>query len=425
MPDVEQPDAAERATVQRRTLAVLMGAILPAGAAMSAGYSSAAVLGEDITGSAWLGGMAAASMTTGAALSAVPLARLMAARGRRPGLVVGYLIACAGSVLAAVAALLGWYPLLILGILGIGTGNASNLAARYAAADLADDDGRAKAIGSLVWASTFGTVLGPAIGLGPAPRAADLIGLPPLVGPYLLCIVLFSGAALFIWQRLVPDPLVFAGGVGLPTEVRQSLRTSVRMLAGSSSGRLAVLGMVAGHVVMVGVMTMTPLHMRDGNQDLQIVGFVISLHVIGMYAFSPVVGWFADRLGSRPVLATGGVLLFIGAELAAHTQAEHSLGVYVGLFLIGLGWSCGIIAGSALLTGSFPPESRVQVQGLADLVMTASGAVAGLSSGFVVTWAGFQFLGHWSGVLGLAPTVVVLLLGLARLRGEPLGQEHL
>jgi predicted MFS family arabinose efflux permease len=349
----------------------------------------------------------------------------MAARGRRPGLVVGYLIACAGSVLAAVAVLLGWYPLLILGILGIGTGNASNLAARYAAADLADDDGRAKAIGSLVWASTFGTVLGPAIGLGPAPRAADLIGLPPLVGPYLLCIVLFSGAALFIWQRLVPDPLAFAGGVGLPTEARQSLRTSVRMLAGSSSGRLAVLGMVAGHVVMVGVMTMTPLHMRDGNQDLQIVGFVISLHVIGMYAFSPVVGWFADRLGSRPVLATGGVLLFIGAELAAHTQAEHSLGIYVGLFLIGLGWSCGIIAGSALLTGSFPPESRVQVQGLADLVMTASGAVAGLSAGFVVTWAGFQFLGHWSGVLGLAPTVVVLLLGLARLRGEPLDQEHL
>jgi len=298
-----------------------MVAILPAGAAMSAGYSSAAVLGEDITGSAWLGGMAAASMTTGAALSAVPLARLMAARGRRPGLVVGYLIACAGSVLAAVAALLGWYPLLILGILGIGTGNASNLAARYAAADLADDDGRAKAIGSLVWASTFGTVLGPAIGLGPAPRAADLIGLPPLVGPYLLCIVLFSGAALFIWQRLVPDPLVFAGGVGLPTEVRQSLRTSVRMLAGSSSGRLAVLGMVAGHVVMVGVMTMTPLHMRDGNQDLQIVGFVISLHVIGMYAFSPVVGWFADRDLRRALPDRTGVELWNHRRIgAAHRE---------------------------------------------------------------------------------------------------------
>lgn len=402
-----------------------MIAILPAGAAMSAGYSSAAVLGEDITGSAWLGGMAAAAMTTGAALSAVPLARLMAALGRRPGLAVGYLIACAGSGAAAVAALLGWYPMLILGILGIGTGNASNLAARYAAADLADDDGRAKAIGSLVWASTFGTVLGPAIGLGPAPRAADLVGLPPLVGPYLLCIVLFSGAALLIWQRLVPDPLALAGGVGLPVESRPSLRASVRMLAGSSPGRLAVLGMVAGHVVMVGIMTMTPLHMRDGNHDLQIIGFVISFHVIGMYAFSPVVGWFADRLGSRPILATGGVVLFIGAELASRTQAEHSLGIYVGLFLIGLGWSCGIIAGSTLLTGSFPPESRVQVQGLADLMMTASGAVAGLISGIIVTWVGFRPLGHWSGVLGLAPTAAVLLLGLKRLRGEPLGQEHL
>ena len=109
-------------------------------------------------------------------------------------------------------------------------------------------------------------------------------------------------------------------------------------------------------------------------------------------------------------------MLFIGAELTSHTDPEHSIGIYAGLFLIGLGWSCGIVAGSALLTGSFPPESRVQVQGLADLVMTASGAAAGLASGLVVTWAGFGSLSHWSGVLGLAPTVAVLLLSLDRSR---------
>tara|TARA_Y100000031_G_scaffold56618_3_gene64301 strand:- start:63 stop:1340 length:1278 start_codon:yes stop_codon:yes gene_type:complete len=416
MSGMEQPSGSERATVQRRTLVALVVAILPAGAAMSAGYSSAAVLGEDISGSAWLGGMAAAAMTTGAALSAVPLARLMAVRGRRPGLAVGYLVACTGSGAAAVAALLGWYPLLVLGILGIGTGNATNLAARYAAADLADDDSRGKAIGGLVWASTFGTVLGPAIGLGPAPRAADLVGLPPLVGPYLLCVVLFGGAALLIWRHLIPDPLILARGVGAPGESPPNLRASTRLLACSPHGRLAVIGMVAGHIVMVGVMTMTPLHMRDGNHDLQVIGLVISLHVIGMYAFSPVVGWFADHLGSRPVLAGGGVMLFIGAELTSHTDPEHSIGIYAGLFLIGLGWSCGIVAGSALLTGSFPPESRVQVQGLADLVMTASGATAGLASGLIVTWAGFRSLSHWSGVLGLAPTVAVLLLSLDRSR---------
>ncbi len=402
--------------MQRRTLGVLMIAILPAGAAMSAGYSSAAVLGEDITGSAWQGGMAAVAMTTGAALAAVPLARLMAARGRRPGITVGYLIAGAGAALAAVSALVEWYPLLVLGILGIGTGNATNLAARYAAADLTDSDGRAKAIGGLVWASTFGTVLGPTLGLGPAQWAADVSGLPPLFGPYLLCLVLFGGAALIIWRYLVPDPLVLAGGVGLSVESRPNFLASIRLLAASSSGRIAVLGMVAGHVVMVGVMTMTPLHMKDGDHDLQIIGFVISLHIIGMYAFSPVAGWLSDRLGSRQVLAIGGLLLCVGAEFSSRTEPHHSIGIYTGLFLIGLGWSCGIIAGSAMLTDSFPAETRVQMQGLADLVMTASGALAGVVSGVVVTWVGFRALGHWSGVLGLAPTVAVLLLSLDRSR---------
>lgn len=391
-----------------------MTTILPAGAAMSAGYSAAAVLGEDITGSAWLGGMAAAAMTTGAAISAVPLARLMAAHGRRPGLAVGYLIACAGAACAAASAFVEWYPLLLLGILGIGTGNATNLAARFAAADLSEEHGRAKAIGGLVWASTFGTVLGPTIGLGPAQGFAGLIGLPPLAGPYLLCIVLFSGSALLIWRHLVPDPLVLAGGVGLPSSSRPSFRNSVRLLAGSPPGRLAVLSMVAGHVVMVGVMTMTPLHIRDGNHELQVIGFVISLHVVGMYAFSPVVGWLADRFGTRLVLATGGLLLFAGAEMASRTDAEHTGGLFFGLFLIGLGWSCGMVAGSALLTDSFPFGSRVQVQGLADLVMTASGAIAGLSSGIIVAWAGFRSLGHWSGMLGLAPTVAVLALTVHR-----------
>jgi MFS family permease len=167
--------------------------------------------------------------------------------------------------------------------------------------------------------------------------------------------------------------------------------------------------MVSGHVVMVAIMTMTPLHLRHGGHHLEVVGFVISLHIIGMYAFSPVVGRLADRLGERPVLVAGSVLLLGGALWTASTGEGGVLGVYLGLFLIGLGWSCGIVAGSSLLVGAFPPARRVQVQGLADLAMTAAGAAAGLASGFVVAWTDYGVLARWSGVLGLSATAVVII----------------
>ena len=87
----------ERAVVQRRTLRTLMGGIVPGGAAMSGAYSSAAILGEELSGSEALGGVAASCMTMGAALTAIPLARFMTARGRRPGIAGGYGVAMAGS----------------------------------------------------------------------------------------------------------------------------------------------------------------------------------------------------------------------------------------------------------------------------------------------------------------------------------------
>ncbi len=163
--------------------------------------------------------------------------------------------------------------------------------------------------------------------------------------------------------------------------------------------------MMLGQAVMVGVMTMTPLHMKDGDHELRIIGFVISVHILGMYALSPVVGWLVDRVGTHIMIATGGVLLFTGAEMASHTDPEDSAGVFVGLFLIGVGWSCGLIAGSSLLTNSFDVNTRVAVQGAADLLMVGAGASAGLVSGAAVEWSSFHALSHWAGVAALAMVV--------------------
>ncbi|MBD35420.1 MAG: MFS transporter [Actinobacteria bacterium] len=403
----------EREIAQKRTIRTLMAGLVPAGAAMSGAYSAAAVLGEELSGSETLGGLAAACMTTGSALATLPLARLMMKHGRRPGLTVGYFLASIGSLFAMFAALSKLYFLLPIGILGVGIGNAANLAARYAAADLASPDRKARAIGTLVWASTFGSVLGPTIGFGPAKSFGMLIGLPELAGPYVVSCLLFIVAGFVIHKNLHPDPLLISGE---SSNLKQDkgLKEAFKLLFTSSAGQLSVLSMVSGHVVMVGVMTMTPLHMKDGSHELEIIGFVISLHIVGMYAVAPVIGWIVDRIGSGPVLIIGGSLLFLGSELAAHTDKNDSLGVFVGLFLIGVGWSCGLVASSALLTKTFEGPEKVRVQGLADLIMTASGGLAGIGSGLLVAGTDYQTMSHNAAFVGLVPIAGYIFFEISR-----------
>lgn len=423
----------DHAVVQRRTLRLLVLAVVPAGIGVTGSFSSAALLGEDLTGAAALGTLAASCVTTGGALSTVPLAQRMARAGRRAGLVRGWSVGAAGSALAAAAAITGLYPLLLLGSLGVGVGQAAGLAARFAAADLADDDGRARAIGLLVWASSLGAVFGPTVGLGAVGRAAEAAGLPALAGPNLLSAVVFVGAAGLVHRWLRPDPLEVLGALrpaaprtGALVALKERIGEAagpVRAIAASPTARLAAGGMVVGQAVMTGVMTATPLHMRSGAHELQVVGFVISVHIIGMYVFAPVVGWAVDRIGPRAVLALGGVALFVGGEMASHTRAEDSMGVFVGLFLIGIGWSCGLVAGSTMLTAAFPPLERVGVQGAADLLVSGAGALASLSAGVIYQLSSYANLSHLAGLLALTITVAALasILTGARRRSAPTG----
>ena len=375
-----------------------MAAVIPTTAAMASSFSAAAVLGKEITGSETLAGLAVASMQVGSVITTVPLARRMARLGRRRGMVAGWSIGAVGAVLAFVAAVADFYPLLVVGILGVGAGNSTNFAARFAAADLAPEGRRARAIGMLVWAATFGAALGPTIALGPSAALSRFIGLPDLAGPYLLGALLFVIGLMVTHVYLRPDPLEVLGTVGTVTVRPASPLEVGRRIATVPAARLAVIAMLTGQAVMVGVMTMTPLHMDNGDQRLVVIGWVISIHVIGMYAFSPIVGWLVDRIGPHLIIGIGGVTLCIGAETAAHTSAQDSLGLFAGLLLIGLGWSFGLIAGSTMLTGAFPVAQRVEVQGGADFLMTTGGAVAGLSAGAAVEAVGFNLLSHWAGL---------------------------
>ena len=442
--DIEALPVADRARLQRRFQRVLLVSVIPSVAAMTASFASVAVLAEEMTGNKTLAGLAAGGLSVGTMIATLPLARRMAELGRRRGLVAGWSVGAAGAAMVFAAAVAGFYPLLVVGIVAVGAGNSTNLAARYAAADLALPERRARAIGMLVWGATFGAVLGPSVALGPAGAAAEAMGLPELAGPFLLAAILFAAGltATHLWLR--PDPLEVLGTIGpagagrtraataragqtqaatadtdeagrtqaATADTARAGRTPVIAVLGRIATRpapaLAALAMLTGHTVMVGIMTMTPLHMKDGAHQLQVIGFVISLHILGMYAFSPAVGWLVDRLGPYPMIASGGVALFAGAEMASRTDAADTLGVFAGLFLIGLGWSFGLIAGSSLLTNSFPAAQRVEVQGAADFLMAAGGAVAGLSAGAVFGWVGFRSLSHWA---GLGSLILVVAAG--------------
>ena len=432
------PTTANTQAVQRQTLIVLMLSVVPAGMGMAGGFSATSLAAKDIIQNDAWATFAATMISIGGALAAVPLARHMATHGRRPGLLIGWTVAGIGSLVAFVSVLTNIFPLLAAGALAIGVGNGTNLTARYAAADLALPERRATTIGILVWASSIGSVLGPTVALGPTGWFAEQISLPQLAGPYLMGAAVFAVAGFVVHTQLRPDPLVLATSLsattppGSPlltrrqdpttqpnTQTQPNAQTQAKLFDGfrdisrRPSAVVAVVAMAVGQAVMVAIMTVTPLHMGDHNHQTQIIGLVISVHIVGMFCLAPLVGWFVDRLPNSIMVASAGVILFIGAELASQTNPDDSQGMFVGLFLIGLGWSFAMIAGSALLTGAFLAHERANVQGAADFTMVGSGAVAGLASGVIVEQSNFGSLSHWAGVAALS-LVATALYSLAK-----------
>jgi len=168
--------------------------------------------------------------------------------------------------------------------------------------------------------------------------------------------------------------------------------------------------LATGQVVMMLIMTMTPLHLAEHGHGLGTVGIVLSAHVFGMFALSPVSGRLTDRFGSPPVIGAGLGTLLIAALLAAVSPPESSLLLIVALFLLGYGWNLGFVAGSAMLTRGLGLGERTRVQGLADGLVWTSAAGAGLASGFVLAWTSYATLGLVAAAL-LLPAAAILFMG--------------
>ena len=400
----------DRERIQRRTIVVLIASQAAGGFGLVATYIVSALLAQDITGSATLGTVAASCLSIGSASVAVPMSRLMNRYGRRSGLRFGYLVGAGGATAAVLGAILLNYPLLCLGVFGAGAGNAANLATRYAASDLAPEHRRASTIAMIVWATTFGSAAGSAVS-GFASEVGVWFGLPDKTGSYAFAGLMFLVAAAIVELFLRPDPMRVAeelassarlGADAAPAQQAPSTREAVSLIWHKPEARLAVLAMVVSQLTMVGVMALTPLHMDAGGQTQNVIGLMMAFHILGMYLFSPVVGHLTDRIGSYPMLYLAGGLCTWGAWWAAVTPPEGVLGVFMGNFLVGLGWCFGVVAGSNLMVALFPLHQRVAVQGVGDFAMLGSGAAAGLSSGALYTIFQYSGVNYANAAFGLA-----------------------
>ena len=400
-------DAADVRTLQRKSVGVLGGSQILGGVAVAGSLPAGALIAESISGSEAAAGLAQTFGVVGAALLALPLARVALSRGRRAALAGGYFLGSLGSVIVIVGAVYRSLAIVYAGCLFVGVASAAGLQARYAATDLASANRRARSLSIVVWGATVGAVAGPNL-LDISGRWAQSLGLPPLAGPYLVAAVVCGVTVGLLLVFLRPDPyresLRLRGDVD-PGVSRPRIRDGIEHLKNRPRAVLGIGAVAIGHVAMVMVMVMTPVHMAHVDVSLQLIGLVISVHVAGMYALSPLVGMAVDRFGRLTVIGAGVVILLTACVVSGLAPADDVVILGIGLFLLGLGWSCTLIAGSTLVTDEVDPPERPAVQGLSDLTMNVAGALGGVVAGVVVWLANYQVLTAFAAIPVMALAV--------------------
>lgn len=448
--DTAEPAAPAPADVPhaRRNLVVLVFSNLLAGVGVASGAAVGALLAESLGGTS-MAGLAQAVGVLAAAVASIPLATLAQVRGRRWALSLGYALSTVGALLIVTAAVVGQLVVLLVGLTLYGVANATNLQSRYAAADNVGSGTRARTMSVVLWSTTVGSVVGPNLA-APGAVVGSGFGVPALGGPYLFSIVAYLLAGLVL-AALYRDPVSNAAvgnavaaattavgrlgkradGAARAEPRRTGALAALRWAWAHPRARFAVVTTAVAHGVMIMVMVMTPVHMQHGGMSLQLVGIVISLHVLGMFAFSPVFGWLSDRFGPLRV-AVGGLVLqgaavvlgFLAAAMvpdaeagsgahAGHGAAGPALDTEVltavALVLLGLGWSACVIASSAVLASVAEPHVKLPLQGATDALMNYFGAGAAALAGPLLAWGGFQAV-NTAGAILLLPAVVTVIL---------------
>ncbi len=393
--------------LQKRTVRTLaLGQIL-SGFGLGSTLSIGALLAADLSGTVAWSGAAATFSTLGTAIWAIPLSRLALAKGRRYSLGLGAALAITGATLIIAATSLRIFPLLLVALFFMGAGSAASLQARFAATDIPVDKKVGRDLSLVVWATTIGAVTGPNL-FGPGEAVGQWLGLPELTGPFVFTIIAQMLATTVFWFGLRPDPLLVARQIdaqNVKVRKKLSIASAFGTLAKFPVAGYAIVSIALSHMTMVAVMSMTPVHVTSHGGSLVFVGFVISLHILGMYAFAPLFGILSDKIGPTRTILFGQVI-FVAALLIAGLGSEEEHLVTIGLFLLGLGWSAATVAGSALLVVSVPTDQKTNVQGLSDSIQNLAGATGGAVAGSIVALSLFTGLN----MAALVPVALLIVL---------------
>ena len=418
--------------LQRRTVLSLVAAQVFSGIGTGSALALGSLMAEEITGSTALAGTSTLAFSLSGALLALPLAQFAQRNGRRNALTLGLSLAAVGAVLMILAPLWGFTTLLV-GAFLIGLGNAANLQARFAAVDLAAKERQGRDLSIVMWSVTVGAVTGPNL-IGWGSELGSSLGLPALSGPFLYSLAGLILGIIILQFGLRPDPLLTARQLRETGELtdsaakpaKRNFTAGMRTILANPDALLALVAATIGHFVMVAVMAMTPVYMRGHTaghdysampDTLQLIGLTISLHIAGMYALSPVMGWLADKWGARQTILLGhGVLL--ASTIFAGFGRGSNVSLIIGLILLGLGWSASMVASSALMGEAVSTELRPTAQGTLDSMMNFAGVgAAGLSGGLMVL-TGYLGLNLISGAMTLIVVVMVVWTA-ARQRTNP------
>lgn len=383
----------EQQKLYKRTLWIVILSQTFGGAGLAAGITVGALIARQMLGSESFTGLPTALFTLGSALSAFLVGRFSQRFGRRYGLSFGFITGGIGALGVIAATTMENILLLFLALFIYGAGTSTNLQARYAGTDLAKPKQRATAISMAMVATTIGAVAGPNL-VTPTGHLAEAIGLPTLTGPFLLAAVAYLMAGFTFFFLLKPDPLLVAVAIAEKQNEEQVSTGGVNQQ--STVDRLGVgvgaIVLVMSHVVMVGIMTMTPIHMERAGSGLSLIGLVISMHVAAMYLPSLVTGILVDKVGRSWMVVASGVTLSLAGFLAAYSSGDRMWSVALALILLGLGWNFGLISGTAMIIDATTIQNRAKIQGSVDVSVALAGSAGGLLSGIIVANSSYAFL---------------------------------
>ncbi len=392
----------------KRTLIIVMLSQIFGGAGLAAGITVGALIARDMLGTASFAGVPVALFTLGSAAAALIVGRLSQRFGRRFGLGAGFITGGIGAIGVVAAAVMNNVFLLFVSLFIYGAGTATNLQARYAGTDMANATQRATAVSIAMVSTTFGAVAGPNL-VSVMGRFAEGIGIPPLAGPFILAAAAYLLAGLVLIIMLRPDPLVVAKAIGDASAKKETHSFNKEEV--TSDRRGIVIGatvMILTQIVMVAIMTMTPVHMEHHGHGLSEVGIVIGIHIGAMYLPSLITGILVDKIGRMTMAAVAGATLLAAGLVSGLTSGESMLMLIIALALLGLGWNFGLISGTALIVDSTNLSTRAKTQGAIDVFIALAGAAGGALSGIIAAYFSYAALSLAGGLLSLLLVPVVI-----------------